>query len=57
MFCKNVFIHNVHFHNSPFWTTHLYASENIEVFNLTVYAPFDAPETDGIDPDSSKNVW
>jgi polygalacturonase len=57
MFCDHVKIQHVHLHNSPFWTTHLYASRYLEVYNITVYAPWDSPETDGIDPDSSEHVW
>ena len=42
--------------DSPFWTLHAYASVNVWIHHLTVRAPLYAPNTDGIDPDSCRNV-
>lgn len=50
------------FTNSPFWTTHLYATNTVHVQYLNISNPIGtsnnrvAPNTDGIDPDSSTNV-
>ncbi|CAI9108909.1 OLC1v1008615C1 [Oldenlandia corymbosa var. corymbosa] len=52
----NVLISNLTFRNSPFWTIHPVYCSNVVVKNMTVLAPLNAPNTDGIDPDSSTNV-
>lgn len=52
------------FRNSPFWTTHLYASQGIHIRQLNISNPTGldskgeraAPNTDGIDPDSCQDV-
>jgi len=43
-------------HNSPDWTIHPTYCNNVLVDNVTVLAPSDSPNTDGIDPDSCTNV-
>ncbi|KAL6182352.1 PREDICTED: probable polygalacturonase [Fragaria vesca subsp. vesca] len=53
---KNIIISNVIFQNSPFWNIHPVYSSNIVVRYVTILAPADSPNTDGIDPDSSSNV-
>ncbi|XP_050377538.1 probable polygalacturonase [Argentina anserina] len=53
---KNIIISNVVFQNSPFWNIHPVYSSNIVVRYVTILAPADSPNTDGIDPDSSSNV-
>jgi polygalacturonase len=57
--CKNVQIDGVHLQNSPFWTTHVYNSENVKLLRLYIYSPakpVKAPSTDAIDIDVCKNV-
>lgn len=59
--CKNVQIEGVNLQNSPFWTTHVYNSENVKLLNLHVNSfgkPAEAagPSTDAIDLDVVKNV-
>ena len=57
--CKNVQIDGVHLQNSPFWTTHIYNSENVKLLRLYIYSPakpVKAPSTDAIDIDVCKNV-
>ncbi|XP_010911559.1 probable polygalacturonase [Elaeis guineensis] len=52
----NILISNLTFINSPFWTIHPVYCSNVVVKNVTILAPLNAPNTDGIDPDSSSNV-
>ncbi|CAA6660377.1 unnamed protein product [Spirodela intermedia] len=52
----NVLISNVTFLNSPFWTIHPVYCSNVVIKDVTVLAPLDSPNTDGIDPDSSSHV-
>ncbi|XP_010271039.1 PREDICTED: probable polygalacturonase isoform X2 [Nelumbo nucifera] len=51
-----VIVSNLTFLNSPFWTIHpVYCSE-VVVQDVTILAPLDSPNTDGINPDSSDDV-
>ncbi|KAH9317290.1 hypothetical protein KI387_019059 [Taxus chinensis] len=52
----NIIISNVTFLNSPFWNIHPVYCRNVVIKQVTILAPLDAPNTDGIDPDSSSNV-
>lgn len=57
--CKNVHIDGVKLHNSAFWTTHIYNSENVKLLRLHIYSPakpVKAPSTDAIDLDVVKNI-
>ncbi|XP_057968554.1 probable polygalacturonase [Malania oleifera] len=56
MHSSNIIISNVVFRNSPFWNIHPVYSSNVVIRYVTILAPFDSPNTDGIDPDSSSNV-
>ncbi|KAJ6679982.1 hypothetical protein OIU79_019660 [Salix purpurea] len=51
-----VAISNLTFLNSPFWTIHPVYCSQVIVQNVTILAPLDSPNTDGIDPDSSDDV-
>lgn len=53
---KNIIISNVIFQNSPFWNIHPVYCSNVVVRYVTILAPNDSPNTDGVDPDSSSNV-
>ncbi|KAK8301692.1 hypothetical protein V6Z11_D04G038000 [Gossypium hirsutum] len=53
---RNILISNLTFRNSPFWTIHPVYCSNVVVKGMTILAPLSAPNTDGIDPDSSTNV-
>ncbi|CAN1178125.1 Probable polygalacturonase [Linum perenne] len=53
---KGIIISNVIFKNSPFWNIHPVYSSHIVIRYVTILAPHDSPNTDGIDPDSSSNV-
>jgi hypothetical protein len=54
--CKNILIRGVTVVNSPSWNIHPLFCENIWIDGITISAPPDSPNTDGIDPESCKNV-
>jgi len=56
MYNKHLVITSITLRNSPFWTVHPYDSEDVEITNVKISAPSDSPNTDGIDPDSARNV-
>lgn len=56
MHSRDIIISNVIFQNSPFWNIHPVYCSNVVVRFVTILAPSDSPNTDGIDPDSSSNV-
>lgn len=54
--CRRVKILDVEFLNSPAWTIHPQYCEDVEVRGIAIKNPADSPNTDGINPDSSRNV-
>lgn len=56
MHSTEIVISNVVFQNSPFWNIHPVYCSNVVIKNVTILAPHDSPNTDGVDPDSSSNV-
>lgn len=42
--------------NSPFWHLHIYSSQGAWVHDMAVVAPEQSTNTDGVDPDSSRDV-
>ncbi|XP_058089778.1 probable polygalacturonase [Magnolia sinica] len=52
----NILISNLTFLNSPFWTIHPVFCSNVVIKEVTILAPLNSPNTDGIDPDSSSHV-
>lgn len=50
LWSKDIVISDVTLQNSPFWTLHPYACNNVTIRGITVLAPVDSPNTDGIDP-------
>lgn len=54
--CKNITLRGVTLKDSPFWNTHILYSENVHLINLKFISPSDAPNTDGLDIDSSSNI-
>uniref|UniRef100_A0A7S4UKK9 Pectate lyase superfamily protein domain-containing protein n=1 Tax=Paramoeba aestuarina TaxID=180227 RepID=A0A7S4UKK9_9EUKA len=56
MYASKLQIKNITLQDSPFWTTHLWSSEEILVEGIHVRAPPTSENTDGVDPDSSKFV-
>ncbi|KAI3801233.1 hypothetical protein L1987_29337 [Smallanthus sonchifolius] len=57
MYSSDILISNITLRNPPFWTLHPYDCKNVTIRNMTILAPlYDAPNTDGIDPDSCEDV-
>ncbi len=54
--CKNVLISGLTVLNSPSWNIHPVLCDNIVIDQVTIHSPEDAPNTDGIDPDSCRNM-
>lgn len=56
MYSTDIIISNLTFLNSPAWNLHPVYSSNILIKYVTILAPLDSPNTDGIDPDSCSYV-
>lgn len=54
--CEDVTVQDLTLQNSPFWTLHPVFSSQVRLLDLTIHNPADAPNTDGIDIDSSRQV-
>jgi polygalacturonase len=54
--CNNIILEGITVRNSPSWTIHPLFTEDLMILNLNIYNPPDSPNTDGIDPESCKNV-
>lgn len=54
--CNQVKVQGLTFQNSPAWTLHPYFSDNLTFCNVTVNNPSDSPNTDGLDPESCRNI-
>ena len=53
---KNVRISGLTIQNSPSWNVHPVLCENVWIDGLRILGPANSPNTDGIDPDSCKNM-
>lgn len=53
---QNILIESVTLTNSPAWTINPVNCENVTVDHVTIVNPPDSPNTDGINPDSCRNV-
>jgi polygalacturonase len=53
---KDVVIEHVHLINSPSWTVHPLLCEFVRVDGITIENPVPSPNTDGINPESCRNV-
>jgi polygalacturonase len=53
---RNVLIEGCTFTNSPSWTIHPYECNNVTVDKVTIVNPPNSPNTDGINPESCRNV-
>ena len=54
--CKNVKIEGITIINSPMWTVNPTCCENVNIHGISIKNPSDSPNTDGINPESCKNV-
>lgn len=54
--CSDIYIHGVSFKNSPSWNLHPYKSQRVGIYDISVTAPKDSPNTDGCDPESCDTV-
>ena len=54
--CRNVRIAGISIVNAPSWNVHPVRCANVVIDGLTITAPENSPNTDGIDPDSCRNV-
>jgi len=54
--CRNVRIEGVSLQNPPFWTINPVYCDNVTVTGISIKNPEDSPNTDGINPDSCRNV-
>lgn len=54
--CRHVTLENVTLTNSPVWTVHPLRCEDMEIRGLKIKNPAVSPNTDGIDPNCSRDV-
>ena len=54
--CKKVLIEGITLKDSPSWTVHPVYCEDVIVRGITITNPATSPNTDGINPDSCRNV-
>ena len=54
--CRRVVLRDVVLQNSPAWTVHPALCEDVSISGLRIQNPADSPNTDGIDPESCRNV-
>ncbi len=54
--CKNVKIEDITIINSPMWTVNPTCCENVNIRGISIENPATSPNTDGINPESCKNV-
>ncbi|KAJ1292875.1 hypothetical protein BS78_01G023800 [Paspalum vaginatum] len=56
MYSTKIVISNLTFKDSPFWNIHPVYCSQVLVQHVTILAPLNSPNTDGVNPDSSTNV-
>lgn len=54
--CERIQVQGLTFCNSPAWVIHPYFSDDLLFSNLTIQNPQQSPNTDGLDPESCRNV-
>lgn len=54
--CKHVLITGIKLVNSPSWTVHPLCCDDVTINRITIVNPSDSPNTDGINPESCRNV-
>ena len=53
---KNILIEDITLRNSPFWNINPVFCENVVIRGVKIFAPYTMYNTDGIDPDSCKDM-
>ncbi|GER51040.1 pectin lyase-like superfamily protein [Striga asiatica] len=56
MYSTKVVITNLTLIDSPTWNVHPVYCKNVVIEDLTISAPYDSPNTDGINPDSCSDI-
>jgi len=56
MYTTNIVVRDLRMVDSPFWNNHLLDCEDVLYERVTIEAPPNAPNTDGWDPDSTRNM-
>lgn len=54
--CEDIVFQGIRVQNSPSWNIHPYFSEHLRFLDMTVLNPKDSPNTDGLDPESCRDV-
>jgi polygalacturonase len=54
--CRNVRIDGISLKDPPLWTINPVYCDNVTVTGITIKNPDDSPNTDGVNPDSCRNV-
>lgn len=54
--CQNIDIQGIRVENSYSWTIHPYYTINLRIYDISIYNPYNSPNTDGINPESSQDV-
>ncbi len=54
--CEDIVLQGVKFCNSPSWTLHPFFSKKLGFYDLKIENPSVSPNTDGLDPESCKDV-
>lgn len=54
--CRRVTIKDLNLRNSPSWTVNPIRCHDVTIDNLSIFNPADSPNTDGINPESCRNV-
>ncbi len=55
-YCTNVKIEGINITMSPSWTIHPLYCDNVLIRGVNIKNPWDSPNTDGMDPDGTKNL-
>lgn len=54
--CGHVTVQGIQVQNSPSWNIHPYFSHHLKFYDLKILNPKDSPNTDGLDPESCRDV-
>ncbi|MGI6767635.1 MAG: glycoside hydrolase family 28 protein [Bacilli bacterium] len=54
--CKRVLVQGISLRNSPSWSIHPFYSDDLSFYDLKILNPEDAANTDGLNPESCRNV-